>query len=63
MFEFKFLILVYDCYDVCCWVVGEVNRLGVDVNKLVLMGDSVGGNLVVVVCILVCDNNGLKIKV
>lgn len=60
--EFKFPIPVYDCYDACCWAAGEAERLGADAGKLVVMGDSAGGNLAAVACILARDNNGPEIQ-
>lgn len=60
--EFKFPIPVYDCYDACCWASQEATRLGADSERLIVMGDSAGGNLAAVTCILARDNNGPAIK-
>ncbi|MBX2874316.1 MAG: alpha/beta hydrolase [Saprospiraceae bacterium] len=60
--EFKFPIPVHDCYDACCWAAEQAGRLGADVEKLVVMGDSAGGNLAAVSAILARDNNGPKIS-
>lgn len=60
--EFKFPIPVYDCYDACCWAAEQAERLGGDSNKLVVMGDSAGGNLATVTTILARDNGSPKIS-
>lgn len=60
--EFKFPIPVHDCYDACCWAAAEAQTLGANAEKLVVMGDSAGGNLAAVTCILARDNDGPKIK-
>lgn len=56
--EYKFPIPVYDCYDACCWVAEQAERLGADANRLVVMGDSAGGNLATVTCLLARDQSG-----
>lgn len=60
--EFKFPIPLYDCYDACCWAAEHGERLGGDINKLVVMGDSAGGNLATVTTILARDQGGPKIS-
>lgn len=49
VFEVCFLVVVYDVCDVVCWVVVSVCDFGVCVGVVVVVGDSVGGNFVVVV--------------
>lgn len=60
--EFKFPIPVYDCYDATVWARQEAGRLGADPEKLVVMGDSAGGNLATVVSILARDGDGPSIR-
>jgi len=60
--EFKFPIPVYDCYDATVWAAQQASRLGTDPQKLVVMGDSAGGNLATVVSILARDGDGPSIR-
>lgn len=56
--EFKFPIPTQDCYDATVWVAEHAEELGVDQHKLVVMGDSAGGNLATVTAIMARDLNG-----
>lgn len=60
--EFKFPIPVYDCYDATCWAATQADRLGADPERLVVMGDSAGGNLATVVAIQARKLNGPHIS-
>lgn len=60
--EFKFPIPVFDCYDATVWAAQQASRLGTDPQKLVVMGDSAGGNLATVVSILARDGDGPSIR-
>ncbi len=60
--EFKFPTPVYDCYDATSWVAEQAHQLGGDASRLVVMGDSAGGNLATVISILSRKLNGPKIK-
>jgi len=60
--EFKFPIPVHDCYDATVWAFEQAKRLGADGEKLVVMGDSAGGNLATVVSILSRDLAGPPIR-
>lgn len=60
--EFKFPIPVYDCYDATCWAATQADRLGGDAQRLVVMGDSAGGNLATVVAIQARKLNGPNIS-
>lgn len=59
--EYKFPTPVEDCYDATVWVANHVQELGVNGEKLVVMGDSAGGNLATVICILARNLKGPKI--
>jgi acetyl esterase len=53
--ENKFPIPVEDCLDAALWVYRQAIFLGGSPNKIILMGDSAGGNLATVVCQLLRD--------
>lgn len=50
-----------DCYDATVWVANNCDSLGGDASRLVVMGDSAGGNLATVVSLMSRDFNGPKI--
>ena len=60
--EYKFPIPVYDCYDACRWAAEQASNVGADEEKLVVMGDSAGGNLATVTSILARDHGGPAIS-
>lgn len=60
--EHKFPGPVHDAYDAALWVSKNAKAIGGDKNRLVLMGDSAGGNLSAVVCILARDSKAFDIK-
>jgi acetyl esterase len=59
--EAKFPVAVNDAYASLCWVVESAARLGVDPDRLVLAGDSAGGNLTIVTCLQARERGGPKI--
>ncbi len=52
---FKYPIALEDCYDVLLWAVENAISLKVDRQKLIVMGDSAGGNLATAVCLMSRD--------
>lgn len=54
----KFPAAVEDCYDTLLWTAAHAERLGGDPARLGVMGDSAGGNLATVVCLLARDEGG-----
>ena len=60
--EYKFPIPVHDAYDATVWATKNADIHKGDVNKLVVMGDSAGGNLATAICLMSRDLNGPKIK-
>lgn len=59
--EFKFPIPHQDCYDATVWAAEHAKNLGGNPNKIIVGGDSAGGNLATVVALLARDLNGPKI--
>ncbi|MEM6723542.1 MAG: alpha/beta hydrolase [Bacteroidota bacterium] len=59
--EFKFPHPHQDCYDALVWASEQASELGGDPDKLIVCGDSAGGNLSTVVSILSRDQKGPKV--
>ncbi len=59
--EFKFPIPLNDCYDATVWASKNADIHKGDTSRLVVMGDSAGGNLSTAVCLLSRDLKGPKI--
>jgi acetyl esterase len=57
--EFPFPVPLEDCYQATLWAQQHANELNADPSRLVVAGDSAGGNLATVVCLLARDR---KIK-
>ncbi|RTR32714.1 alpha/beta hydrolase [Shewanella atlantica] len=59
--EHKFPIPMDDCYASTQWVFEYASQLGLDVNRIGILGDSAGGNLAAAVCLRLRDENGPKL--
>jgi acetyl esterase len=59
--EHKYPAQVEDAYDATCWVAEHVTDLGASADKLIVMGDSAGGNLAAVVSLMARDLAGPQI--
>ncbi len=54
--EHQFPIAVEDCIELTKWVFDNCDKLGIDRNKIQLVGDSAGGNLVLNVALELLKN-------
>ena len=59
--EWKFPTPPQDCYDATLWAFNNASEFGADASRLIVMGDSAGGNLATVVSRMARDLDGPKI--
>jgi acetyl esterase len=59
--EHKFPAAVDDAITATSWIAANAKQLGIDANRLMVGGDSAGGNLAAVVSLHARDNGGPKI--
>lgn len=59
--EHKFPVGLEDCYAACAWVSSHAVDFGVDSSKMVVCGDSSGGNFAAVVALLARDRRDLML--
>jgi len=59
--EHKFPAAPADCYAAVEWASKRAKEFGGDADRLVVSGDSAGGNLSAAVCLMARDRNGPKI--
>jgi acetyl esterase len=53
--EHQFPAAIEDCYNASCWIYNNAETIGADKNKLIVMGDSAGGNLATVITMMARD--------
>lgn len=56
--ENRFPVPVEDCYAALCWLVDHAAEIGVDPGRVAIGGESAGGNLAAVCCLLARDRGG-----
>lgn len=56
--EFPYPTALEDCYAALCWVVEHATTLGIDESRVVVGGESAGGNLAAAVALLARDRGG-----
>jgi acetyl esterase len=59
--EYKFPAAVEDCYATVRWTAEYCIEIGIDRERIAVVGDSVGGTLVVTTCMLARDRGGPSI--
>lgn len=59
--EFRFPVGLNDCYSATVWASEHAREFGADPHKLVVLGDSAGGNLAAAVCLMARDRGGPSI--
>lgn len=53
--EYPFPVPVEDCYQAYAWTVRNAEKLGIDSSRIVIAGDSTGGNLAAAVTIMASE--------
>lgn len=56
--EFPFPQPVEDCWAACTWIVDNIGDLGGTADRIAIGGDSAGGNLATVMCLMARQNGG-----
>jgi len=57
--KYKYPVAVNACYDAYKWMLDNAKELEIDKNKIIVGGDSAGGNLASIVCMKAHDNKDI----
>ena len=60
--EVRFPIAIEQAYSATCWVASRGDMLGLDASRISVVGDSAGGNMATVVCMMAKARGGPKIS-
>ena len=60
--EHPFPAALDDCWTALNWVVDNASTLGADAERVALLGDSAGGNLSAILCLMARDSGELPIR-
>ena len=60
--EHAFPAAVDDSWAAVLWIIEQAGALGIDPDRVAIGGDSAGGNLATVVCLLARDNGGPQLR-
>ncbi len=60
--ENPFPAALEDCYEVLQWASQHASELGIDASKIVVAGDSAGGNVATVIALKSKEEDGPKIR-
>lgn len=53
--KYRYPTATEDCYDTYCWILKNAESLGIDPDRIAVCGDSAGGNLSAVLCLVARD--------
>lgn len=59
---YKFPIGLNECYETIKYLYQELEKVNIDPNKIILMGDSTGGNIVVSITLKAREDKSIKIS-
>ena len=55
--DYKYPVAIEDCYNTYLWVLDNADKLGIDTDRIIVTGDSAGGNISAAVTAMLYDRN------